>query len=236
MSCPACQSWFTANAVRPGDAADLYTNGQGDLHWHADAFELAKTREVVRSVDALLRPGQVVVDVGCNTGELLDHCRRRGAVTFGIELSDTARTVCAAKGHCLIDALNQAPSPSDLVFAFDLVEHLYDVVGFLRTARDALRPGGRLVVLTGDNTCLSARTMSSRWWYARYPEHVVFPSWRSWRNCRGFTDVTRLRTYASPGYRTAWYRRWRTALAALAGRGNGLPPLGPDHHLLILTR
>lgn len=236
ISCDACESWFTANAVRPDDASKLYAQGLGDVHWRTETFERAKTPEVVNAVAELLRPGQSIVDIGCNTGELLDYCRLRGASTFGIELSERARSICVTNGHSMINALDELPTPVDLLFAFDLVEHLYDLRGFLRSAQAALRPGGRLIVLTGDNSSLAARAAASRWWYASYPEHVTFPSWRFWRSCKGFDRSARIRTYASPGYRTTWLRRWRPTLAAMTRRGNGLPSPGPDHHLLVLTK
>jgi SAM-dependent methyltransferase len=124
----------------------------------------------------------------------------------------------------------------DVVFAFDLVEHLYDLPGFLRAALAALRPGGRLVMLTGDNQSWTARATRPRWWYASYPEHVVFPSWPFWRSCAGFAGATRIQTYASRGYRNSFKTRVRGGARLMAGVGNGLPLVGPDHHLLTLTK
>jgi SAM-dependent methyltransferase len=236
MACEDCGSWFTTHATRPEDALSLYSHGTGDAHWRADTFDRSKTPEVVRTIQALLRPGQCAVDVGCNTGELLDFCRHHGARTIGVELSERGRATCRSKGHRIVDDLRDLHGQADLVFAFDLVEHLYDLSGFLGAAHDALRPGGKLAILTGDNSSVSARVMRSRWWYARYPEHVVFPSWRFWRSLGNFASAARVRTFASRNYRVPVLRRWRTAAAAMVGRGNGLPALDPDHHLVIITR
>jgi SAM-dependent methyltransferase len=231
-----CGSWFTTHVTRPDDALSLYSQGAGDAHWKADAFELNKTPEVVRTIHALLQPGQCAVDVGCNTGELLDFCRHHGMSTIGVELSERGRVTCRSKGHHIVDDLRKLYGQADLVLAFDLIEHLYDLSGFLSAAHDALRPGGKLAILTGDNGSLTARVMQSRWWYARFPEHVVFPSWRFWRSLSNFAGATRVRTFASRSYRVPISKRWRTAVAAMVGRGNGLPALDPDHHLIIFTR
>jgi SAM-dependent methyltransferase len=124
----------------------------------------------------------------------------------------------------------------DLVLAFDLVEHLYDLPRFLREVRSALRPGGRLALLTGDIESGTARRVRQGWWYVRYPEHIVFPSWSYWQRCDGFTDARRVRTYASRGYRAGALRRAVGLARLAAGGGNGLPLVGPDHHLVVLTR
>lgn len=234
--CGHCGSWFTANAVRAADASQLYTEGRGDEQWRTEPFAVAKRPEVVAAVAALVRRGSEVVDVGCNTGELLDFCRDHGAATTGIDLSSAARRVCAAKGHRLAPDLASLRDAADVLFAFDLVEHLYDLDGFIASALGALRSGGRMVILTGDNGSPTARAARHRWWYASYPEHVLFPSWQHWRGRRGFARSERIRTYASVGYRAGLGARLRGAARLLAGRGNGLPLIGPDHHLLVLTK
>jgi len=236
MACGDCGTWFTANTVAAAEAAHLYATGSGDTHWAASAFERGKPPEIVRALDALLHPPMRVVDVGCNTGELLDFCARRGATTIGVELSEVAGRICASKGHRVERDLGAITDPVDIVFAFDVVEHLYDLPGFLQAACSVLRPGGRLVILTGDNRSATARATRSRWWYAQYPEHVIFPSWRFWCDQGIFTNPVRLKTYAALSFRSSAKQRVQGALSILAGTGSGLPLIGPDHHLVMLTR
>ena len=77
-----------------------------------------------------------------------------------------------------------------------------------------------------------------QWWYANYPEHIVFPSASYLMGVPGFRLLTLDKTYASIGYKcapvmgVAQYIRKR-----LQGRPyNGLPSLGPDHMLIVLGR
>lgn len=236
-ACESCGSWFTQNVIEPGVAGSIYAEGRSDERWQAQGFEVSKTKPLLRAVERLLKRGSPsVIDVGCNTGELLDYCAQRGATTSGVELSAASRKVCEQKGHRMLSALRDAEGSADLVFAFDLMEHLHDLNSFFADARRALRPEGRLVVLSGDNTSLPARASRQRWWYLQYPEHIVFPSWRSMTRIPGFELVARLRTYASIGYRNGPLRRAWGAGRMLLGRGNGMPLVCGDHHLLVLQK
>jgi SAM-dependent methyltransferase len=235
--CRTCKSWFTQNIVAPEIATALYSEGQSDVKWPTQALSSAKTPELLAALDQLLQgPARKVVDVGCNTGELLDYCAARGSQTWGIELSPSSREVCAGKGHRMVPSLAAVGTDADLVFAFDLVEHLHDLKAFVREAHRALRPGGRLVVLTGNNTSLVAHWSRARWWYLQYPEHILFASPKAWSQAEGFKLVQRLRTYASIGYRVGPGARLKGLALMLLGRGIGLPLLCGDHHLLVLQK
>ena len=235
--CRACKSWFAQNVVAPEMAATLYSEGQSDVKWPAQALSSSKTPALLAALDQLLQgPTRKVVDVGCNTGELLDYCAARGLQTWGVELSPSSREVCAGKGHRVHPSLAAVGTDADLVFAFDLVEHLHDLKAFVREAHHALRPGGRLVVLTGDNSSLVARWSQARWWYLQYPEHILFASPRAWSHAEGLKLVRRLRTYASIGYRVGARARLKGLVLMLLGRGIGLPLLCGDHHLLVLQK
>lgn len=234
--CRRCRSWFTQNVLDEASALALYADGQGPAHWSTPPFAQSKTPDLVARVRGLVRRGSTVVDFGCNTGELLDFCREVGASrTIGIEASLVARQICLSKGHAIAEGLSEFSQELDVIFAFDLVEHLYDLPAFVDAARKALRRGGVLCVLTGCIESMTARRFRERWWYVGYPEHVLFPSWRYWRSLPGFR-ADRWRTYASVGYRPTLLRRLQGIAWTTVGRGRGLPLTGPDHHLVMLSR
>lgn len=188
------------------------------------------------AVAALAGPGVDVLDVGCNAGELLDFMLHGGCRTAGADLSLATRTVLESKAHRWFPNLVAAPLQSfDVLTAFDLIEHVYDLPGFLQECRKRLKVGGRLVLLTGDCGSMSARLTGARWWYAGYPEHIVFPSRRYLESIPGFRLVGWMPTYASLGYRFSLNVRARAVVKWLLGRGyNGIPAMGPDHVLASL--
>jgi len=235
--CRGCGSWFTQNAVPQEVSRQLYATGMSGERWTAEAFAAAKGAELLAEFDRHVGAGTRLLDVGCSTGQLLDYARARGAQTWGMDFSAACREVNERKGHRFVTALDELTAERfDVVSAFDVIEHSYDVPGFLAALARVLRPGGSLLVLTGDITSLSARLCGNRWWYLRYPEHIVFPSRRFLATRPASLRLERVvRTYASVGYRTPVLRAARTAASLWLRRAyEGLPAIGPDHLLAVM--
>ena len=237
--CRACGSWFTQNAVPQDVSRNLYATGTSGERWSAEAFEAAKGPELIAEFDRHVGAGTRLLDVGCSTGQLLDYAKARGARTWGVDFSAACREINERKGHRFATALDEFGAERfDVVSAFDVIEHSYDLAGFLANLARLLKPGGKLLVLTGDNGSPSARICTNRWWYVRYPEHIVFPS-RRYLGMRpaGLGLERVVRTYASLGYRVPFLRAVRaTASLWLRRAYEGLPSIGPDHMLAVLRR
>jgi SAM-dependent methyltransferase len=236
--CADCRSWFKQNALRPEQAVALYSSGESANRWSNENIEQVKCEEVLDALSACAKPSAKALDIGSSTGQLLDFLRARGCDTAGVEYSSACRPILESKGHRYFPSLDRVVGKFDLVTAFDLVEHLYDIPVFFRRCSELLVEGGTLVLLTGDIQSPSARLCRRNWWYLRYPEHVVFPSMHFLRSgTRNFVLRRKVRTYASRGYREHWYGVARRAgPALLRGRYDGLPSLGPDHALVVLGR
>lgn len=237
--CLACGSWFTQNAVPQEISQALYASGSSGERWTAEVFEKAKLPELIAEVDRHVTTGTRLLDVGCSSGQLLDYAKSRGAETWGMDFSTDCGRVITGKGHRFVSSLADLGAQRfEVVTAFDVIEHLYDAPSFLEDVARLLGPGGKLIVLTGDIASLSARLCGSRWWYLRYPEHIVFPSRRFFRGePAGFKLERIVRTYASAGYRESPLQVARRALSLLIRRAyEGLPALGPDHMLVVLRR
>jgi SAM-dependent methyltransferase len=234
--CRTCESWFVNNILAEKDALELYTVGESNQRWSAQPFAEAKSPEILHTLNEMFLSRPRVIDIGCNTGELLDYCAAQGAVTYGVELSSSSRSVCQAKGHSVFESIAAVTGSFDIAFAFDLIEHVYDIHSLLKSICQMLQKGGRLVILTGDNSSVTARLYRQNWWYARYPEHIVFPSWKSWCGQEDFRAVRKVVTYASRGYRPKPLGRIKAFVNLLQAKGNGLPLISGDHHLMILEK
>jgi SAM-dependent methyltransferase len=237
-TCLGCGSGFVQNVIDEPTARDLYTAGEAGGRWSTPRFEQCKTTPVVRALRALLLPGTRVLDIGANTGELLDFAAAAGCETTGVEFSQSSRSALRTKGHRACATLAEAEDGYQIVTAFDLVEHLHDVSTFFKACHERLAVGGCLVVLTGDIQSPSARAAREHWWYAQYPEHIVFPSRARFSALPGFRMRALYRTYASVGYHQSGLLGWAQRLRRrVQGRAyNGLPSLGPDHLLVVLER
>jgi SAM-dependent methyltransferase len=236
--CEKCKSSFTQNILSEDVATSLYTQGTAGERWSRVPTPQQKPAEIVNELIKYFQPGLRVLDIGCNTGELLDFAQSSRCITAGVEFSDASRIELGKNGHQAYPSLAETGNRQfDVITAFDLIEHLYDVESMLASCRDALAENGTLIILTGDINSWSSRLCGSRWWYVKYPEHIVFPSIKFLREFPGLELVRWVPTYAALGYRNPPLKvLMGLARYMLTGRYAGLPSFGPDHALIVLRR
>jgi SAM-dependent methyltransferase len=237
--CRKCASWFKQNAVTADSARSLYETGSSGERWIAEPFERAKCPELLAEFDRHVNVGTRILDIGCSDGLLLDYAKSRGAETWGVDYSAACGEILLQKGHRFGATLSDVGGERfDVATAFDVVEHVYELPDFFSSVARLLKPGGRLLILTGNVGSLAARLCGSKWWYLRFPEHIVFPSHRFFRSRpAGLRLLRTVRTHASVGYRMPLMRALRRTVSMLVrGTYEGLPALGPDHFLIVLGR
>jgi SAM-dependent methyltransferase len=236
--CDQCSSGFVQNIIPEATAVTLYSMSHAGERWSRVPFDQLKTPEVVRTMSLVLRDKGRVLDVGCNTGELLDFAGGFGCVTSGLEYSDDSCEVIRSKGHKPYQSFDKVLDQFEVITAFDLIEHLYDVPTFLNNCHSKLVNGGKLILLTGDIQSVSARAAGAHWWYAQYPEHIVFPSRFFFESLPNFRLENWVPTYASAAYNYPFYRVLLSLIKRIVimKKYNGLPSCSPDHALIVLTK
>lgn len=242
--CQSCASYFTQNVISEAKAKALYSENKSNK-WDYAEFEKDKTADLVGLIRGLIKVADRILDIGCNDGNFLNFAKRIGAKTFGVEFSQIGRGVCEKSDHQVWEGITNIPNDLkfDFVFAFDLVEHLYDIKGFFESCQRLLKPDGRLVILTGNPDCFSARFAKCRWWYINNPEHIIFPSRKFFSELGGFEIVDYHLVFNSRGYYliSAYnFLKPHNILKIIAKlilrRYDGTPLLGKDHALIILQK
>ncbi len=131
----------------------LYARPQHKPHGVARAFASAMMalrgdQEVGAGVP--VQGGGKLLDFGCGHGKLLRRMRAAGWDVVGLDLSRSTVDACRAAGfhahHGTLPHPAIAPETFDAVVMEHALEHVPDPLAVLRGARDALRPGGRLLV------------------------------------------------------------------------------------------
>lgn len=237
-TCDQCSSGFVQNIIPETTSESLYSISHAGERWSRVPFAQLKTLEVVRTMSSVFRDKGRVLDVGCNTGELLDFAGEFGCVTSGLEYSDISRAVIRSKGHTAYKSFDEISNQFEIITAFDLIEHLYDVPDFLNNCHSKLVNEGKLILLTGDIQSASARLAGAHWWYAQYPEHIVFPSKIFFKGLHNFKLRGWLPTYAATAYNYPIYRVLLSMIKrSVTGKKYiGLPSFNPDHALIVLTK
>ncbi|MFC7216909.1 class I SAM-dependent methyltransferase [Streptomyces polyrhachis] len=136
--------------------ADLAVYDDADFY---DQEFTARTHDIPFFLDQALRAGGPVLEVACGTGRITLPIARAGVEVTGLDImpSMLARARRRAQGeHLPVEWLEQdcrdirSERRFALVFsAANAMQHLHDVdsvLAFLTSARNALRPGGTLIL------------------------------------------------------------------------------------------
>src|SRR5215471_3848057 len=182
---------------------EYFSGGRVDGYADYAATEPVLRRQFVREVAFLRRhcPTGRVVEIGCAFGFFLQEARRYFTVG-GIELSEAAASHCRDAGlHVVTGEASEQMlglfAPVDVFVLFDVIEHLSDPFDTLRRCIHCLKPGGRIVLTTGDFGSPVARLTGKHWRLMTPPQHLWFftgESFRRWGSRVGM----RIESYSHP--------------------------------------
>lgn len=170
--CPTC-GYTRGGSYEKSSYSDYYRSLRLDYHLDHD-----EDHERYRLVRGALGPNiSKVLDIGCGSGTFLSSLPL-SVKKYGIEPAEEAAQAAARNG---IRILSQEEVNSgawkgffDAVTGIDVAEHIEDLIAFRELVCHVLRPGGRLVLLTGNRDSPASRFLGPYWYYLHYAEHVSF--------------------------------------------------------------
>lgn len=171
MECGACAFVFKDSILDNEQFARLYADIDY-TRWECKGLYPTE-RRVVRILSEL-RPGSRILDFGCSSGRLMGELVGRHEC-FGFEINQDAATDAAARGVKVVGSVDEFPALAgtmDAVVLVDVFEHLENPLPVLQTLTALLKPGGLLIVVTGDADCPAANPDLANFWYFRNIQHI----------------------------------------------------------------
>ena len=196
--CHACRTYFTWPLPPSGENLKIYSedyfssaaNGFGYADYDRDKQVMIPTFEKYLDILERFLPAKgALIDVGAATGFFLKLAVDRGWTGIGIEPSAHASAAARNKGldvrTGIFDSDSFPAESVDAITLWDVIEHVPDPVGLLRTVHATLRPGGLVAINTPDSGSLLARVLGSRWHLVVPPEHLFLFNQTSLRHALG---------------------------------------------------
>jgi SAM-dependent methyltransferase len=196
--CLACRTYFTWPVPNGGESLKIYSedyfrgaaNGFGYADYDRDKQVMVPTFEKYLDIlERFLPTKGTLIDVGAATGFFLKLAVDRGWTGIGFEPSAHASAAARKKGldvrTGIFNCDSLSPASADAITLWDVIEHVPDPVGLLRTVHSTLRPGGLVAINTPDSGSLLARALGSRWHLVVPPEHLFLFNRASLRHALG---------------------------------------------------
>ena len=192
VECAQCGTLHLTPLPTPELLAEIYNNNyyhdenqeHGYMDYAAEAERVALTyRRRLRYIKPYL--GKVaapkILEIGAALGFGLPEARKLfGTGILACDVSQEAITACQKLGFCAkqTDAYGVCEDIErhslDMVYAFDVVEHLPDIRRFVNWLDKVLKPGGLFFVTTPDMDHVLNRILGSRSPSIKIPQHIIY--------------------------------------------------------------
>lgn len=185
VQCPDCRLVYLSPRPAVEELPRIYPAEYHAYDFSAKDFGLVykiRRRLEARRVLAYARgltSGAKILDIGCGDGFHLRLLKDFGDKSWqleGVELDE--RAVAAARNsdltvhHGDVEELSLPENSYNLILLIMTIEHVADPAAILSAARDLLKPGGLIVIVTDDAASPSFKMFSGRHWGGyHFPRH-----------------------------------------------------------------
>jgi len=186
LRCSACGQLISqCTEAHYWQSMQEFDDSQGTLpKAGSEGGRLRRSKKFLDQIAKLLGqpPGEIrLLDVGCSSGAFLHAAVKLGFRAEGVEPAPKAAATARAAGlkvhRGLLQEAGYADGQFDAITLFEVIEHLQHPQELLQECRRILRPGGILLVGTGNAGSWSMAAMGARWEYlhiAKHGGHVSF--------------------------------------------------------------
>lgn len=138
-----------------------------------------------------------LLDIGSATGDFLEVAKDFGYSVEGLELSRWSSGIARSKGikihkELLVSLSHRFPGRYDIITMLGVIEHFQNPRDESLYINRLLKPGGILVIWTGDVNGIMSRILGRRWWYwqGQHIQYFTHASLNYLANSLGFKHIT----------------------------------------------
>jgi 2-polyprenyl-6-hydroxyphenyl methylase/3-demethylubiquinone-9 3-methyltransferase len=183
FQCETCGLGFRNPSLDQSTIDALYASAPLSNDW-SNPLEPRPDWKIARTWLAEVGAGLDILDIGCWDGEFLASLptgHRLNGIEGALEASRRARErnvqLVAKKVEEFV--VKGGEAIFDVVTAFDVIEHIRTPRSFMEMVADVTRPGGRIIISSGNFHAREFSMMGPSYWYCVNPEHLSFvsPEW-----------------------------------------------------------
>jgi SAM-dependent methyltransferase len=185
VQCPACALSYLSPRLSEAAMLRFYEDDayfeNGDVGYAGYSLQEQSLRysfrRLLRQLHRRRLDGGSLLEVGCGYGFLLDEAKPYFDSRVGIDLSTAVDRAAGRADRVYRGDLDTLPAGErfDCIILVSVIEHVHNPVEYLRTIRERLRPGGKVVVATPNVDSVFRRLLGPRWpGFQVIPEHVSF--------------------------------------------------------------
>jgi SAM-dependent methyltransferase len=168
LRCEECGLIFKSEMADPDLFPRLYSLADYRT-WEIDG--LYPTERMSLAALRGVPPGGRILDFGCSSGRLLAALGPEYE-RLGLEINAAAASVAQARGIRIVSCLADVGA-LDAALLVDVFEHLMQPLDELKLVAERLKPGGLLVLTTGDGDAPACRDDPAGFWYFRTVQHLI---------------------------------------------------------------
>jgi SAM-dependent methyltransferase len=153
-------------------------SGYADTSYFDQEKALRATfRSLLRNLQKRGMTGGDLLEIGCGYGYLLDEAKTYFRRRMGTECSSEAAAQARKTGaDVFVGGIEQLANDAlfDCALAIQVIEHIYDPVGFMKQLVAHLKPGGYVALATPDIGGALRKFTGRSWPSFKVPEHVLY--------------------------------------------------------------
>ena len=120
-----------------------------------------------------ISPGKKVLDVGCGTGNFVNHLNLHGWKAEGVETDDKAREIAQLSNIKVYKNINLVDSEKyDVITMWHVLEHVYNLNNYMQKLRSLLKKDGLLVIAVPNSNSYDANIYKENWYAYDAPIHI----------------------------------------------------------------